>query len=165
MRKHAALDPAYPACSIARSLEILGERWTFLILREALGGTTRFTDFGTRLGVSTDILTDRLATLVRAGILEKRPYQEIGERPRSSYHPTPAGAELLVVLGALQQWGDRNCPPAGGPASQRRSRATGQRLSVAYVDESGQAVPLEDVTFVADAQRTAAAVPSRPSQP
>ncbi|GAB3171819.1 HxlR family transcriptional regulator [Micromonospora palomenae] len=155
MRKHTGLDPAYPTCSIARSLEILGERWTFLVLREALGGATRFTDFSTRLGVSTDILTDRLATLVRAGVLEKRPYQEPGGRARFSYHLTPAGEELSVVLGALQQWGDRNCPPAGGPTVQRRSRVSGQRLSVAYIDESGRAVPLEDVTFVPNPQHIA----------
>ena len=155
------IDPTYPTCSIARSLQILGERWTFLVLREALGGTTRFSEFSANLGVSTDILTDRLATLVQAGAMEKRPYQEAGGRSRFSYHVTPAGEELLIVLGALQQWGDHNCPPAGGPTRQRRSRASGQRLTVAYVDESGQAVPLEDVTFVAKPQGTADAMSER----
>jgi DNA-binding HxlR family transcriptional regulator len=133
-------------CSIARSLEVLGERWTFLILREALSGTTRFADFRAALGVAPDVLSDRLATLVAGGVLEKRPYREPGARARDSYHLTPAGRELQIVLGALQQWGDEHRPYEPGPTVARRS-ADGRRLRVAFVDDEGAEVPLEEVRF------------------
>src|SRR4051795_6456267 len=108
-------------CSIARSLSVLGERWTFLILREALLGTTRFAEFRDNLGVAPDVLSDRLATLVEAGVLTKQPYQEPGARARFSYHLTPAGADLQIVLGALQQWGDAHLPLPTGPTYLRRA--------------------------------------------
>jgi DNA-binding HxlR family transcriptional regulator len=133
-------------CSIARSLEVLGERWTFLILREALSGTSRFADFRAALGVAPDVLTDRLATLVAAGVLEKRPYREPGARARDSYHLTRAGHELQIALGALQQWGDDHRPYDPGPTVVRRS-ADGRPLHVAFVDEDGAEVPLEEVRF------------------
>jgi DNA-binding HxlR family transcriptional regulator len=133
-------------CSIARSLEVLGERWTFLILREALSGTSRFADFRSALGVAPDVLSDRLATLVAAGVLEKRPYREPGARARDSYHLTDAGRELMVVLGALQQWGDQHRPYEPGPTVVRRS-ADGRPLHVAFVDDEGSEVPLEEVRF------------------
>ncbi|MEW9528588.1 winged helix-turn-helix transcriptional regulator [Microbispora sp. NPDC049125] len=135
-------------CSIARTLEVLGERWTFVILREALAGVTRFADFREQLGVAPDVLSDRLATLVAAGVLEKRPYREPGARIRYGYHPTPAGEELRVVLGALQQWGDAHRPLDGGPTVERRAVDDGRLLSVAFVDDTGTAVPLDRVAFV-----------------
>lgn len=138
-------------CSIARSLEVLGERWTFLVIREAMAGTTRFADFRATLGVAPDILTNRLNTLVEAGVLERRPYQEDGKRSRHEYHVTPAGADLRVVLGALQQWGDEHRPYSRGATIDRRS-ADGRPLHVAYVDDAGHEVPLDEVRFV----RTAA---------
>jgi DNA-binding HxlR family transcriptional regulator len=135
-------------CSIARSLTVLGERWTFLILREAFLGTTRFADFRDNLGIAPDVLSDRLVTLVDAGVLEKRPYQEPGARARFSYHLTPAGAELQVVLGALQQWGDEHLPPDTGPSFLRQGAADQRPLHVAFVDDDGRAVDLDDVRFV-----------------
>ncbi len=134
-------------CSIARSLEVLGERWTFLVLREAMTGTTRFADFRAALGVASDVLSDRLSTLVAAGVLEKRPYREPGARARDSYHVTRVGRELQVVLGALQQWGDEHRPYAPGPTVLRRS-AAGRPLHVAFVDDEGTEVPLDEVRFV-----------------
>ncbi len=134
-------------CSIARSLEVLGERWTFLILREALSGTSRFADFRVALGVAPDVLSDRLATLVAAGVLEKRPYREPGSRARDSYHPTPAGRDLQVVLGALQQWGDAHRPYELGPTVVRRT-PDDRPVHVAFVDDEGHEVPLDEVRFV-----------------
>lgn len=139
-------------CSIARSLEVLGERWTFLVLREALAGTTRFADFRAALGVAPDVLSARLATLVEAGVLVKRPYREPGARARDSYHLTPAGRELQVVLGALQQWGDVHLPYELGPTIVRRAMHTGRPVHVGFVDDTGHEVSLDDVEFV----RTAA---------
>src|ERR1700744_1178517 len=114
-----------PVCSIQRSLGVLGERWTFLILREAFFGVTRFSEFRDRLGVAPDVLTDRLATLTEAGGLTREPYQEPGRRGRYASHLTPAGEELRVVLGSLQQWGDEHMPPPGGPTVERRACGTG----------------------------------------
>lgn len=148
MARH--VDPQL--CSIQRSLDLLGERWTFLILREALAGATRFSDFRETLGVATDLLTQRLATLVEAGVMEKRLYQEPGRRARYDYHLTPAGEELRIVLGALQQWGDRHRPPAIGPTAVRRSRTTGAPLGVAFVDGDGRAVEVDEVEFVITAE-------------
>lgn len=136
------------ACSIARSLEVLGERWTFLVVRDALAGTTRFADFRANLGVAPDVLTNRLNTLVAAGVLERRPYQEEGKRLRHDYHLTAAGAELQLVLGALQQWGDAHRPYPPGPTMIRRTAADDRPVRVGFVDDRGQEVALEDVRFV-----------------
>src|SRR5579875_2656161 len=105
------MDAKGDKCSIARSLSVLGERWSFLILREALSGETRFARFREVLGVAPDVLTDRLNKLVDFGVLTREPYQEPGRRARHDYRLTPAGEELRVVLGSLQQWGDRHVPP------------------------------------------------------
>ncbi len=75
-------------CSIARSLGVLGERWTFLILRDAFLGATKFAEFRDRLGVAPDMLSDRLSTPVEYGLMEREPYQEPGARPRFSYRRT-----------------------------------------------------------------------------
>jgi DNA-binding HxlR family transcriptional regulator len=135
-------------CSIARSLTVLGERWTFLILREAFRGATRFGQFRERLGVAPDVLSDRLNTLVDYGVLEREPYQERGERPRSGYRLTPAGRELHVVLSALQQWGDEHLPHPGGPSMLRRVRGTDRPVHVGFVDDEGHEIAPGEVTVV-----------------
>jgi DNA-binding HxlR family transcriptional regulator len=137
-----------PYCSIARSLGVLGERWTFLILREALSGVTRFAEFRAHLGIAPDVLAARLATLVDYGVLTREPYQEPGSRSRFAYQLTPAGRELRVILGALQQWGDDHLPRADGPTILRQERGTGRPLHVGYVDDGGREVGCADVEFV-----------------
>jgi DNA-binding HxlR family transcriptional regulator len=136
------------SCSIARSLGVLGERWTILILREALSGTTRFADFRTALGIAADVLGDRLATLVDAGVMVREPYQEPGRRSRFAYHLTDAGRELELVLGSLQQWGDRYLPRPQGPTAQRRAVPTDRPVHVAFVDDGGREVPPAEVAAV-----------------
>jgi len=127
-------------CSIERTLSVLGERWTFLILREAFLGATRFVDFRDRLGVAPDVLTDRLATLVEYGVLEREPYREPGARSRFAYRLTPAGLELQVVLAALQQWGDDHLPRAEGPSMLRRVAGTDAPVRIGYVGSDGREV-------------------------
>ena len=139
-------------CSIARSVGVLGERWTFLILREAFSGVTQFARFREKLGVAPDVLSDRLSTLVEYGVLERVPYQEPGARSRYAYELSAAGRELSVVLGALQQWGDTHLPRPEGPTVVRRSRKTGRPLHVGFIDDRGREVVLDDVAF----ERTAA---------
>src|SRR3981081_179743 len=139
---------AEPTCSVARALEVLGERWTFLILREAFSGITRFADFRAALGVAPHVLSDRLAPLAQAGVLEKQPYREPGARVRFSYHLTPAGRELRVVLCALQQWGDEHVPHEAGPTIIRRTVEGNRPVRVAFVDDTGSEVPLDGVALI-----------------
>ena len=91
-------------CSIARALEVVGERWTLLILRDAFLGLSRFDEFQESLGIARNVLTDRLNRLVDEGILERVRYQERPER--HEYRLTRKGRELNVALAALRQWGD-----------------------------------------------------------
>lgn len=94
-------------CSIARALEIVGERWTLLVLRELLLGRRRFEEIRRRTGIATNILSDRLQTLVDHGIARR---DEHGE-----YRPTRKGVELQPVLMALMEWGNRHAAPDGAP--------------------------------------------------
>ncbi|HEV8296716.1 MAG TPA: helix-turn-helix domain-containing protein [Acidimicrobiales bacterium] len=101
-------------CSVARTLDVVGEWWTLLIIRDAYLGVTRFEEFQRRLGIARNVLTARLDRLVDEGILERRAYQE---RPvRSEYVLTRKGEDLLPVLDALRVWGDRYAAPDGPPA-------------------------------------------------
>ena len=116
-------------CSIAKTLEIVGDRWTMLVIREAFWGTRRFDDFQRNLGIARTVLTDRLGRLVDEGLLRKQPYQE---RPaRFEYRLTEKGIDLWPVLMALLTWGDRHAiegpPPVvvlhrdcGGQVDDRR---------------------------------------------
>ncbi len=101
-------------CSIARSLEIVGERWSLLILRSVMMGFVRFDDLQAELGITRSVLTARLARLVEEGVLERVPYQS---RPRRyEYRATEKGLELWPVLQHLVRWGDTYYPePAGVP--------------------------------------------------
>jgi DNA-binding HxlR family transcriptional regulator len=143
----SAATQSRPSCSIARALEAIGDRWSVLILREAHRGRTRFADFKDVLGIAPNILTNRLAALVEAGVLEKREYRPEGERTRSSYHLTPAGVDLKLVLAALQQWGDVHEPREEGPTVLRRNTRTGGLATVGFLDEHGNAVPEQDIAF------------------
>jgi DNA-binding HxlR family transcriptional regulator len=100
-------------CSVAQCLEVIGEWWSMLIVRDAFLGVRRFDDFQSRLGISRNILTTRLTSLVEAGVLRKVPYQE---RPvRHEYRLTEKGHDLWTVLTAMREWGDRWAAPNGAP--------------------------------------------------
>jgi DNA-binding HxlR family transcriptional regulator len=139
-------------CAIARSLGVLGERWTFLVLREAAMGTSRFSAFRKALGIAPDVLTERLNTLVEHGVLERVPYQDPGDRARHSYSLTPAGEELIVILAALQQWGDEHLPWPEGPSLLRRVEGSDRPVHVGFIDDRGREVSRENFAMV----RTAA---------
>jgi DNA-binding HxlR family transcriptional regulator len=100
-------------CSIARSLELIGERWTLLIVRDAFLGIRRFDDFQESLGLSRGVLAGRLNRLVEAGILERRMYQERPER--YEYRLTEKGRDLWPVTIGLLKWGDRYYAENGPP--------------------------------------------------
>ena len=97
--KFSAMD-----CSIARTLEVIGERWSLLIVRDAFYGLRRFDDFRRDLGIARNVLTDRLASLVEQGVFERRQYED--RPPRYEYVLTEKGRELLPVILAMMKWGD-----------------------------------------------------------
>jgi DNA-binding HxlR family transcriptional regulator len=140
-----AYEPPTAQCAIERALAVVGERWSLLILREAHAGVTRFADFQATLGIATNMLITRLGKLVAADIFEKREYQLPGDRARPEYHLTPAGRDLAIVLGALQQWGDAHFPLPKGPVSQRSNRVSGEKVSVSFVDELGSPIDSSQV--------------------
>ncbi|WP_027466095.1 MULTISPECIES: winged helix-turn-helix transcriptional regulator [Curtobacterium] len=121
-------------CPIARSLDVLGEKWTLMIVRDAVGGSTRFSQFQQSLGVPREVLAARLASLVDGGVLERTTYKPEGARAREEYVLTDAGRDLSLVLLALGGWADRHRP------SERAS-------DLRFVDaETGGAVEAAAVT-------------------
>lgn len=117
-------------CSIARTLDIVGEKWTLLVLREAFYGVRRFADFRRALGCAPNLLSARLRTLVDEGVLSQEPYREPGNRVRFEYRLTAKGLELFPALVALMQWGDRWTADAAGPPVEVRHRDCGGRVGV-----------------------------------
>jgi DNA-binding HxlR family transcriptional regulator len=100
-------------CSIAKTLDVVGEWWTLLILRDAFRGTRRFDDFQASLGLARSVLTARLRKLTEHGILERHAYSE--HPPRYEYRPTEKGRALFPLIAAMLQWGDTWAPSEGGP--------------------------------------------------
>lgn len=163
MGTDSVADPG-DRCSVARSLRVLGDRWILLILREAVAGRTRFTEFRSELGIARDVLAHRLAMLVEAGVLEKRSYQEPGSRTRVDYHLTAAGEEVKVILAALQQWGDAHFAHPDGPVVHRRSTRSGRPLRVAFVDAADEVVALQEADIAARLPGPREPVPVAPAR-
>lgn len=129
-------------CPIARTLDVIGDRWTLLIVRDALAGSTRFTQFRDSLGIPRDVLSMRLDALVTGGVLDRRTVQREGERARDEYFLTDAGRELIVVLGALGAWGVRN-RPWDEPPLVSFTDAAGTAAAPAFVSGSRALTPEE----------------------
>ena len=111
---------------MARALEVVRNRASFLIVREAFYGATRFQEFADRTQLSEPVCAERLRELTGEGILCREPYQEPGQRTRSAYRLTEKGAELLPVLVALMAWGDRWQQDHGAPVELRHRGCAGQ---------------------------------------
>lgn len=110
-------------CSIAGALEVVGERWSLLIVRNVFLGLRRFDQIQSNLGIARNVLQARLQKLTDEGVLERVPYQE---RPlRYEYRLSEKGVDLWPVVFALMQWGDRHTPPSGGPAVLVEHRGCG----------------------------------------
>jgi DNA-binding HxlR family transcriptional regulator len=132
-------------CSIARSLEVLGDRWTLLILREALiEGSTKFQEFREALGVAPNLLTQRLTFLIDEGLLTRRTYQEEGTRSRDEYVLTEQGRSLNLVIAALSDWG-RNRRPRPDGTSPQYADESGTPVRLAFVTEDGDQVEAEQL--------------------
>jgi len=130
-------------CSVARSLELIGDRWTLLIVRDALRGVRRFDDFRAGLGVAHNVLSDRLSRLTEAGVLERRRYQE---RPdRHEYHLTQQGRDLWPVVMSLLVWGDRYLAPDGAPKLALHRNCGGRLTPQLTCADCGAALGYGDV--------------------
>lgn len=152
-------SPVPPSeCNLWKAFELIGDRWILLILRSALYGLRRFDDFKNELDIPRSVLSNRLARLVENGLMEKREYREEGQRTRIEYPLTRMGQSLGLSFTALTEWSDHWIGKGSGPLSLR-SKATGQKLAVALVDENGKPVRKDDV-------ETVITLPSRaPRQP
>jgi len=135
-------------CSIANALEIVGTRSAFLLLREAVYGTTRFDDFAERAGLSEPVAATRLRELVEHGLLEREPYREPGQRTRHGYRLTAMGIDLMPVLTALMQWGDRWLPEHGAYVKLRH-RDCGERVEAQLRCAAGHDVGLSEIDLAA----------------
>jgi len=136
-------------CNLARGFELIGDRWTLLILRSALYEVRRFDDFQADLDIPRSVLSNRLAGLVESGIMERREYREDGQRARIEYPLTGMGQALRLPFIAMTQWGDQWLGDGQAPLTPR-SKASGQKLTAALVDERGRAAKSSDIEMVID---------------
>ena len=124
-------------CAIGAAVDIIGERPTFLVLREAFNGVRRFDDMRRRTGMPRQVLSDRLARLVREDLLRKVPYQDAGQRTRHEYRLTSKGLDLYPVLVALMEWGDRHALGSAGPQVMLRHRDCGEPVRLQLSCQAG----------------------------
>jgi DNA-binding HxlR family transcriptional regulator len=140
-------------CSVARALSVVGDRWTMLLVREALLGTRRFEDFQANTGASRALVAERLRSLVDEGVLDRVRYQE---RPqRFEYRLTEKGRDLYPVVVALLAWGDRWAPSPDGPAVRLVHRPCGHTMHPELAcPECGAAAGVRDVLALVDRPTT-----------
>ena len=132
-------------CSVAQCLEVVGEWWSLLIVRDAFLGVRRFDDFQARLGISRNILNQRLTKLVDEGVLDRVPYQD--NPPRSEYRLTDKGRDLWHVLTAMRQWGDRWAAPDGAPLKMRHATCGRLVNAVAACSHCGEPLSPRSVIY------------------
>lgn len=134
-------------CSIAGALELIGDRWALLVIRDLSLGLSRYDDLRASTGIPAATLASRLKHLVASGIVERVRYQD--RPPRDEYRLTPMGRDLWKVSVALREWGDRwDASGFGAPTVETVDRETGRPLMLALVDaETGQAVPAHRATL------------------
>lgn len=143
------LKSRYPdqVCSVARALEVVGERWSLLILRDAMLGVSRFEGFLVSLGIARNVLTDRLDHLVTEGVLVRRPYGRA--QRRFEYGLSEKGRALGVAVLALMEWGDRYYSAPGGPPRLSQHRDCGGSVDVSLrCSEHGSGLTVRDLTMV-----------------
>ena len=123
-------------CSMARTLALIGDRWTLLVLRDVVNGVGRFDELCDHLGIARNILSGRLARLTEAGLVERTAYQEPGARERHAYRLTRPGRELIPILLAFMAWGDQHLAGPDGPPAVVRHAGCGApvRVSLSCAD-------------------------------
>ena len=127
---------------MAQCLEVVGEWWSMLIIRDAFLGVTRFEDFQRRLGISRNILQQRLTKLVDHGVLVRRPY--CAHPPRDDYRLSAKGRDLWPILTAMRQWGDKYAAPSGPPVVLVHTSCGRETTAVFVCDQCGQRLELRD---------------------
>ncbi len=135
-----ALEWSTEGCTIERTAEVIGDRWSLVILREVLSGIRRFDQLTVRTGIPRQVLTGRLERLLDQGILRREPYREQGQRQRLEYRLTDKGIDLYPVFVAMQQWGDRYLAAPGGPPTEFAHRDCGERIELMLRCEVGHDV-------------------------
>lgn len=145
MSKNIALTPVSPAlCGLAQAAELLGDRWTLLILREVFYGVTRFEQMREHIGATKQTLTTRLAKMVEQDLLAKRSYQESGMRERYEYVLTDKSRSLGPVLAALMVWGHQHILH-DAPHLQLTEKHSGQPVQPGFVTAEGKSVAQDDL--------------------
>lgn len=127
-------------CTVGRAMAVLGERWTFVVLREVFNGVRRFEDIRRHSGIPRQVLSDRLATLVEEGILVRVPYRPAGERERREYRLTDKGFDLYPVFVAVADWGARHLADPAGPPVVVVHRDCGAEVRAELVCADGHLV-------------------------
>ncbi len=140
-------------CSVGRAMEVIGTRSALLLMREAYYGTTRFADFAQRVGITEAVAAGRLKELVDEGLLVQRPYREPGQRTRNEYVLTDRGRDLLPVVIALMEWGDRHLAGPKGAPVELSHRDCGEPVRVHLACDAGHDVDLEQIAVRAGAGR------------
>ncbi|MFI7671520.1 winged helix-turn-helix transcriptional regulator [Nocardia sp. NPDC049526] len=143
-----AMDWSTENDTVSRAMEILGERWTVVVLREIFNGIRRFDQIREHAGVPRQVLTNRLARLCEVGLLVRRPYQEPGERKRHEYRLTPMGFDVFPIVVAVRRWGDRYLADPEGPPVTSLHRECGAEVGVELVCAAGHHIDSpRDVVF------------------
>ena len=132
-----ALEWSVDNCTIGRAMDILGERWTIVVLREVFNGIFRFDDMRVRTNIPRQVLTNRLALLVDNGVLRRVPYREPGARARDEYRLTEKGFDLYPLLVAVREWGDRYLADSEGPVQETVHRDCGAQVRAVLVCDAG----------------------------
>lgn len=127
-------------CHLAHAIDVIGDRWSLLILRSVLFGVRRFDDFQSELSIPRSVLSARLKHLSEHGLLQPTIYKEAGKRRRTEYRPTEAAVALRPVLLALTQWSDRHLSPGTPPPLTLRDAKTGDVLEFGPHDQQGRRV-------------------------
>lgn len=140
-------------CPISKALEVVGTRSAVLIMREAYYGTTRFDDFAGRVGITEAVAAARLRELTEAGLLERHPYKEAGQRTRYEYRLTESGSDLLPAVLALFQWGAKHLSPGGRAPLDLRHTDCGGAVHVNVRCEHDHEVPLAELSIAVPRRR------------
>ena len=144
VERAAVLALGSERCSIAGTLDALGDTWSIMVLRELFFGVHRFNDLQRDLGISRSVLSDRLARLVDLGVVRVVPYREPGDRARNEYRLTRKGVDLLPVMVSLMSWGDRHLNDDAGPV-ELHDRATGETVRLELRTLSGRVVEAHEM--------------------
>jgi DNA-binding HxlR family transcriptional regulator len=145
-RSPEALDWSIENCTVQRALAVLGDRWTFVVLREVFNGIRRFDDMRVRTSIPRQVLSDRLAMLVSQGLLRREPYRQPSQRQRFEYWLTQKGLDLYPILVALNEWGTEYYADAqGSPLAFRHRHCQGEVSIALHCSEGHEVTEVREV--------------------